>query len=50
MLKWQNIKGKYMKTINGLTKEKAMEKAFKIAYEGESSRTSCAQETFHAIT
>jgi C_GCAxxG_C_C family probable redox protein len=39
-----------MDTINGLTKEKAMEKAFRTAYEGEANRTNCAQETFHAIT
>ena len=39
-----------METINGLTKEEAMEKAFKIAYEGEANRTNCAQETFHAVT
>ncbi len=39
-----------MNTINGITKEEAMEKAFKTAYEGEANRTNCAQEAFHAIT
>ncbi len=39
-----------METINGLTKKEAMEKAFKVAYEGEANRTNCAQEAFHAIT
>lgn len=39
-----------MKTINGLTKKDAMEKAFKIAYEAEASRGSCAQATFHGVT
>jgi len=39
-----------MDTINGMTKEEALEKAFKIAYEGEANRTNCAQETFHAVT
>lgn len=37
-------------TINNLSKEQAMELAFKIGFEGESLRTNCAQETFHAIT
>jgi len=39
-----------METINFLTKEEAMELAFKIGYEGEAQRTNCAQEVFHAIT
>jgi len=39
-----------METINGLKKKEAMKKAFKIAYEGEANRTSCAQESFHAIS
>lgn len=39
-----------METINGLTKKEAMEKAFKLAYEGEASHGNCAQEAFHGIT
>ncbi len=37
-------------TINNLTKEQAINLAFKIGFEGEANRTNCAQETFHAIT
>ncbi len=44
------MEGDLVNTINGLTKEQAMEKAFKIAYEGEATRTNCAQETFHAVS
>ncbi len=36
-------------TINNLTKEQAIKLAFKIGFEGESNRTNCAQETFHAV-
>jgi C_GCAxxG_C_C family probable redox protein len=38
------------KTINGLTKKEAMEKAFKIGFESEKNRLSCSQSSFHAIT
>jgi C_GCAxxG_C_C family probable redox protein len=38
------------KIINGLTREEAMNKAFKIGFEGESNRSMCSQETFHAIS
>jgi C_GCAxxG_C_C family probable redox protein len=37
-------------TINGYTKEEAMEKAFKIGFESEKNRLSCSQSSFHAIT
>jgi len=39
-----------IKTINRLTKKEAMELAFKIGFEGEVTRTNCAQESFHAIS
>jgi C_GCAxxG_C_C family probable redox protein len=39
-----------VKTINRLTKEEAAELAFKIGFEGEATRTNCAQEAFHAIS
>ncbi len=38
------------KTINGLTKKEAVEKAFKIGFESEKNRLSCSQSSFHAIT
>lgn len=37
-------------TINNLSKKEAIDLAFKIGFEGEASRTNCAQETFHAIS
>ncbi len=37
-------------TINGYTKEEAIEKAFRIGFESEKNRHSCSQSTFHAIT
>ena len=39
-----------IKKINGRTREQAVELAFKIGFEGEASRTNCAQATFHAIS
>jgi len=36
-------------TINGYTREEAMEKAFKLGFEGESNRYSCSQSSFNAI-
>ena len=39
-----------IKTINRLTKKEAIELAFKIGFEGEVTRTNCAQESFHAIS
>ena len=39
-----------MDTINGLQKPEAVELAFKIGFEGEREKTSCAQESFHAIS
>jgi len=39
-----------MSTINGLTKEEAMKKAFKVAYKEEANKANCAQETFHAVS
>jgi len=39
-----------IKTINRLTKKGAIELAFKIGFEGEVTRTNCAQESFHAIS
>lgn len=38
-----------MGTIIGYTREEAMEKAFKIAFEGESNRLSCSQNSYNAI-
>jgi C_GCAxxG_C_C family probable redox protein len=38
------------KTINGLTKKEAIDKAFKIGFESEKNRLSCSQSSFHAIT
>jgi len=38
------------KTINGYTKEEAMELAFKLGFESEKNRLSCSQSSFHAIT
>ncbi len=37
-------------TINGLEREEAANLAFKIGFEGEKTRTNCAQESFHAIS
>ncbi len=37
-------------TINGYTKQKAMELAFKLGFESEKNRHSCSQSSFHAIT
>jgi len=39
-----------METINGLTKEQAMEKAYKIAFEGEGLRQGCSQATWNAVS
>lgn len=39
-----------METVNGYTKEKAIEMAYKIGFEGEANRFDCAQEVFHAIS
>jgi C_GCAxxG_C_C family probable redox protein len=39
-----------MKTINNLSKKESIELAFKIGFEGEVTRTNCAQESFHAIS
>jgi C_GCAxxG_C_C family probable redox protein len=39
-----------IKTINNLTKEEALELAFKIGFESEASKTNCAQATFHSIS
>ena len=39
-----------MEKINNLTKEKAIDLAFKIGFEGEAKRYNCAQEVFHAIS
>jgi len=38
------------KTINGHTKEEAVELAFKLGFESEKNRLSCSQSSFHAIT
>ena len=38
------------KKVNNHTKKQAMELAFKIGFEGEASKTSCAQATFNAIS
>ena len=37
-------------TINGYTKEEAIEMAFKIGFESEKNRLSCSQSSFHAVT
>jgi C_GCAxxG_C_C family probable redox protein len=37
-------------TINGYTKEEAIERAFKIGFESEKNRLSCSQSSFHAVT
>ena len=39
-----------MDKINNLTKEEAVELAFKIGFEGEAKRYNCAQEVFHAVS
>ena len=39
-----------MNIINGLTREDAIEKAFKLRFEGERNRQSCAQASFNAIS
>jgi C_GCAxxG_C_C family probable redox protein len=39
-----------MDTINGLTRKEAMEKAFKLGFEGEANRESCSQASFNAVT
>lgn len=38
------------KTINGHTKQEAMELAFKLGFESEKNRLSCSQSSFHAVT
>ena len=37
------------KTINGHTREEAIDLAFKLGYESEKNRFSCSQSSFHAI-
>lgn len=44
------IKESRTEKINRLTKEEAIELAFKIGFEGEANRFDCAQEVFHAIS
>lgn len=39
-----------MDLINGYTKQEAIEKAFKIGFEGEMNRQSCSQASFNAIS
>jgi C_GCAxxG_C_C family probable redox protein len=39
-----------MDTINGLTREQAMEKAYKVAFEGEGLRQACSQATWNAVS
>jgi C_GCAxxG_C_C family probable redox protein len=39
-----------MRKINNLTKENAIDLAFKIGFEGEAKRFNCAQEVFHAVS
>lgn len=39
-----------METINGLSRQEAIEKAFKLGFEGEAKRQSCSQASFNAIT
>ena len=38
------------KTINGHTKQEAMDLAFKLGFESEKNRLSCSQSSFHAIS
>jgi hypothetical protein len=38
------------KTINGHTRQEAIELAFKLGFESEHNRLSCSQSSFHAIT
>jgi hypothetical protein len=38
------------KTINGHTKQEAIELAFRLGYESEKNRHSCSQSSFHAIS
>jgi hypothetical protein len=38
-----------MEKINGYTKEEAVERAFKMGFEGEKNRFSCSQSTYNAI-
>jgi C_GCAxxG_C_C family probable redox protein len=38
------------KTINGHTKQEAIELAFRLGFESEKNRLSCSQSSFHAIT
>jgi C_GCAxxG_C_C family probable redox protein len=38
------------KTINGHTKQEAIDLAFKLGFESEMNRLSCSQSSFHAIT
>jgi len=37
-------------TVNGLTKEQAMDKAYRIAFEGEGLRQACSQATWAGIS
>jgi len=39
-----------MNTINGLTKAQAIEKVYKIAFEGEGLRQACSQATLNAVS
>ncbi|MBN1298351.1 MAG: C_GCAxxG_C_C family protein [Actinobacteria bacterium] len=39
-----------MEMINGYTREKAMDMAYRIGFEGEANRFDCAQEVFHAVS
>jgi C_GCAxxG_C_C family probable redox protein len=39
-----------IKKINGLTREQAVELAYKIGFESEASKTNCSQATFHAVS
>jgi C_GCAxxG_C_C family probable redox protein len=41
--------GGHVETINGNTREQAMQKAFKLGFEGESRHYSCSQCSFNAI-
>ena len=41
---------KEIKKINNLSRKRAIEFAYKTAFESEAKSTSCAQATFHAIT
>lgn len=38
------------KTINGHTRQEAIDLAFKLGFESEKNRLSCSQSSFHAIT